>query len=89
MRWFFKDRLNLPAFSSLTWVWVIPVLTTLTKGVTAVEVVLRVLFTSFSVIQCFYGCVQAGREKSLVRLSRGVKYDRTSLPVSAGWRFAV
>lgn len=29
----FKDSLNLNAFSSLTWIWVIPVLTSLTKGV--------------------------------------------------------
>lgn len=36
MRLLFKDSLNLNAFSSLTWVWVISVLTTLTKGVRAV-----------------------------------------------------
>lgn len=35
MRLLFKDSLNLNAFSTLAWDWVIPVLTTLTKGVRA------------------------------------------------------
>lgn len=33
MKLLFKDSLNLNAFSSLPWVCVIPVLTSLTKGV--------------------------------------------------------
>lgn len=42
----FKDSLNLNAFSSLTWVWVIPVPTSLTKGVKMnLEVLLILLFT--------------------------------------------
>lgn len=46
MKLLFKDSLNLNAFSSLTWVWVIPVPTSLTKGVKMnLEVLLILLFT--------------------------------------------